>query len=147
MVLKIGHVSKETGLSVDAIRFYEREGLLKRPARTEGGFRIFAPTDIQTLGFIRKAQVLGFSLEEVRELLVLRRDGLHACREVRDLLRQKIGGIRQKISELRAIEDQLDASLRKCERELRRGNPAHSACCPVLHEISETSGRGDKTRS
>ncbi len=63
---KIGQVAHETGVSIDAIRFYEKQGLLRRSARTEGGFRLFGSDEIQTLKFVRKAQELGFSLNEIR---------------------------------------------------------------------------------
>ena len=63
-VAKIGQVAQETGLSIDTIRFYEKQGLLRRSARTEGGFRLFGSDEIQALKFVRKAQELGFSLNE-----------------------------------------------------------------------------------
>ena len=72
--IQIGRVAKEIGLTVDAIRFYEKEGLLKSPARSEGRFRLFGPDDVRNLKFIRKAQELGFSLQEIRELLVLQQE-------------------------------------------------------------------------
>ncbi len=71
---RIGQVAQETGISIDTIRFYEKQGLLKRSPRTEGGFRLFGLSDIETLKFVRKAQELGFSLNEIRELLILRSD-------------------------------------------------------------------------
>jgi MerR family transcriptional regulator, copper efflux regulator len=70
--LKIGAVSKRIGLSVDAIRFYEKEGLLKVPLRSEGGFRLFQEQDLEDLRFIRTGQSLGFSLVEIRDLLSVR---------------------------------------------------------------------------
>ncbi|MEO7145987.1 MAG: MerR family transcriptional regulator, partial [Bryobacteraceae bacterium] len=83
----IGRASERTGLSADAIRFYEKQRLLERAPRTEGGFRLFNVQDIQRIQFIRRAQQLGFSLPEIRELLVLRRDDGGACFHMRDLLR------------------------------------------------------------
>ena len=74
--LQIGTLALQTGLTVDAIRFYEKSGLLKRPARTEGGFRLFRQEDALDLRFIQEAQELGFSLQEIRELLILRREGV-----------------------------------------------------------------------
>jgi DNA-binding transcriptional MerR regulator len=67
--MQIGTVAKKVGLSVDAIRFHERNALLPRAPRTEGGFRQYGEGDIEMLGFIRRAQGLGFTLDEVRELL------------------------------------------------------------------------------
>jgi DNA-binding transcriptional MerR regulator len=69
--IQIGQVARETGLTVDAIRFYEKQRLLKPAPRTEGGFRLFSGQDLQQIQFIRRAQELGFSLSEIRDLLVL----------------------------------------------------------------------------
>lgn len=66
--LQIGQVAQRTGLSVDAIRFYEKSGLLARPARTQGGYRLYEEREVADLEFIQKAQQLGFSLNEIREL-------------------------------------------------------------------------------
>jgi MerR family transcriptional regulator, mercuric resistance operon regulatory protein len=134
--LQIGQVARETGLTVDAIRFYEKQRLLKHPSRTEGGFRLFAGRDVENIHFIRRAQELGFSLKEIRELLVLQSEDVTACSHVRDLLRTKLGAVREKISELQKLEGQLSADLKKCEGTLRRGEHAAHTRCPVLEEIS-----------
>lgn len=136
-VMKIGQVVRRTGLTVDAIRFYEREGLLPERRRTEGGYRIFDQGDIQRLAFIVKAQELGFSLREIRELLLLRSSTLHACSEVQTLLERKLVGVREKIQDLSALEDSLQSALRKCRRELKRAGKDHAECCPVLEEIGQ----------
>ena len=132
---KIGQVAKETGLSIDTIRFYEKEGLLKRSSRTEGGFRLFGSGEIQALKFIRKSQQLGFSLGEIRELLVLRGDQVPACVHVQQLLEQKLAAVAQRIEELRALESNLEVALRKCNRMLKTGQASHEGRCPVLEEI------------
>lgn len=122
--LQIGSVAHQTGLTVDAIRFYEKSGLLKRPPRTEGGFRLFGLRDVQDLKFIRKAQDLGFSLREIRELLVLRGESFKACEHVRALLGHKLADVRGKIDELRRLEHSLANALRKCDRELQEAGPS-----------------------
>jgi len=137
---KIGQVAQETGLSIDTIRFYEKQGLLKRSARTEGGFRLFGSHDVQTLKFVRKAQELGFSLGEIRELLILQADHVPACSHVKELLDQKLTAVEQKIKELRNLEHSLMLALRKCKRGLKTTAPAHEECCPVLDEISQAVG-------
>jgi DNA-binding transcriptional MerR regulator len=129
-------VSEQTGLSVDAIRFYEKQRLLQQPPRTEGGFRLFSADDIQRIQFIRRAQYLGFSLPEIRGLLVLQRDEGEACSHVRDLLRAKVSSVREKIRELGILEEQLAKSLRKCERKLKAAGNFHNAGRPVLQAIS-----------
>jgi DNA-binding transcriptional MerR regulator len=143
---RIGQVAQETGLSIDTIRFYEKQGLLKRPARTEGGFRLFGGHDIQSLKFVRKAQELGFSLSEIRELLILQADHIPACSHVKELLDQKVTAVEQKIQELQNLERSLKLALRKCKRGLKATAPVHEGCCPVLEEISQAARRvGDST--
>jgi DNA-binding transcriptional MerR regulator len=141
---QIGHVARETGLTVDAIRFYEKQRLLKPPPRTEGGFRLFAAGDVQNIHFIRRAQELGFSLSEIRELLILRSDGVSACSHVRDLLRAKLASVQEKIAELDKLKYQLAADLKKCERALRRSKTAGHDCCPVLNEIADAKYTSSK---
>lgn len=115
---------------------YEKQRLLEHPPRTEGGFRLFNTQDIQRIQFIRRAQQLGFSLPEIRELLVLQRDEGEACFHVRDLLQAKVATVRNKIRELGLLEQQLTKSLRKCERKLKMSGNPHKGCCPVLEEIA-----------
>ncbi len=134
--IQIGKVSEQTGLSIDAIRFYEKQQLLNRPPRTEGGFRLFNSQDIERIQFIQRAQQLGFSLPEIRELLVLQRDDVEACSHVRDLLRAKVATVRNKITELGVLEAQLTKSLRKCERQLKVSGDSHKGCCPVIEGIA-----------
>ncbi len=131
--MKIGQAAKETGLSVDTIRFYEREGLLARPQRTNGGFRLYTERDLNTLRFIGNVQGLGFSLKEIEEFLTLRSGNAEACATVRDLLVGKLARVRAKIGELRELERELDRALRKCRRELRHGRKP-AARCPILVE-------------
>ena len=139
--LQIGRVSEQTGLSVDAIRFYEKQRLLERPPRTEGGFRLFQAADVRRIQFIRRAQQLGFSLPEIRELLLLHREDGEACHHVRDLLRAKLSLVADKIRELRVLEKQLSTSLRKCERTLKAASACDRKGCPVLRQVSQGSPR------
>ena len=136
--MQIGTVSEQTGLRVDGVRFYEKQGLLEPPSRTEGGFREFTEEDIQRILFIRRAQQLGFSLHEVRELLLLQRENGIACSHVRGLLRAKARAVRKKIRELGTIGQLLTKSLRKCERNSR---DCSQADCPVLRAISRRGAR------
>lgn len=134
--LQIGKVSAQTGLSVDAIRFYEKQGLLERAQRTGGGFRLFTAHDIHRIEFIQNAQKLGFSLPEIRELLLIQGDDSEKCCHVLDLLEAKLLVVRRKLSQLRGLEQQLTKSLRKCQRQLRAGNASHNGSCPVLNALA-----------
>jgi DNA-binding transcriptional MerR regulator len=142
--IHIGRVARETGLTVDAIRFYEKQRLLKPAARTDGGFRLFTRQDLQHVRFIRRAQKLGFSLNEIRELLVLQRERAEACSHVREMLTAKLGAVRQKIADLRKLERQLAVDLRLCERGLHAGAETHEAC-PALEAMAKPT-RDKKTR-
>lgn len=133
--MHIGGVAKKIGLTPDAIRFYERSALLPRPPRTAGGFRQYAETDLETLGFIRRAQRLGFTLKEVRDLLELRHRRLQPCAPVRRRLEQKLLHVREKLADLQKLEHELCVGLRACHRKLGK----KAAPCPLL------SGSGIQT--
>ena len=128
--MQIGIVAKKIGLSVDAIRFYERNALLPRAARTEGGFRQYRESDLETLAFIRRVQGLGFKLSEIRGLLRLRGDRLQPCAPVKRRLQEKLADVRRKLSDLHKLEHELRSALRSCDRELRK----REAHCPILRE-------------
>lgn len=135
--LQIGQVAKKTGLTVDAIRFYEKAGLLPRPARTEAGYRRYHEREVADLEFIQKAQQLGFSLNEIRELFSIQRHPDEACAHVRDLIAAKLGVVRAKIADLQKLETDLTGALRQCRTALRK--PSRQLdCCPVLKEIGMT---------
>jgi DNA-binding transcriptional MerR regulator len=128
--MQIGIVAKKIGLSVDAIRFYERNGLLPRPPRTEGGFRRYAENDVETLAFVRRVQGLGFKLSEIRGLLNLRGSRMQPCAPVRRRLQAKLADVRQKLENLQKLKRELQLALRSCDKELHKQN-AH---CPILQD-------------
>jgi DNA-binding transcriptional MerR regulator len=135
----IGTVAKKIGLSVDAIRFYERNALLPQPPRTEGGFRQYGEGDVETLAFIRRVQGLGFKLSEIRGLLNLRGSRLQPCAPVHRRLEEKLVDVRRKLADLQKLEHELRLALRSCNRELRK-RPAH---CPVLRETDKRKSKSD----
>ena len=135
--MQIGIVAKKLGLSVDAIRFYERNGLLPRPPRTEGGFRRYADNDIETLAFVRRAQSLGFKLSEISGLLRLRGNRLQPCAPVQRRLQEKLADVQRKLSDLHKLEHELRLALRSCNKELRK----RDAHCPILKEGAHANGR------
>lgn len=113
--LNIGRLADLTGLSVETIRYYERIGLLERASRTDSGYRIFSAEAVQRINFIRKAQRLGFSLTEIRELIDHKRSGENPCREVRMLVRRKIAEIEEKIAEMTEFRRVLESALNEWE--------------------------------
>ncbi|SRR5216683_2941061 len=138
--MQIGIVAKKIGLSVDAIRFYERNAVLPQPPRTQGGFRHYGETDVETLAFIRRVQGLGFKLSEIRGLLSLRGTRLQPCAPVRLRLKEKLADVQRKLAGLQKLEHELRLALRSCHRELRK-RPAH---CPILRAPDKRKPENDK---
>ncbi len=138
--MQIGIVAKKIGLSVDAIRFYERNTLLPRPPRTQGGFRQFGESDVETLTFIRRVQGLGFKLSEIRSLLNLRGSRFQPCAPVRHRLKEKLSDVQRKLAELHKLQHELRLALRRCNKVL--GRPG--AHCPILSNRNPRQLEGKK---
>jgi DNA-binding transcriptional MerR regulator len=138
--IQIGEAAERAALSIDAIRFYERRALLPKAPRTNGRFRLYTANDVARLTFIKEMQGLGFSLQEIKQLLELR-ERRDACREVRDLLNAKIAKVRSKVRELQKLERDLVLDLRKCNRELQHRQKSAPRACPVLSSSSRKAGK------
>jgi MerR family transcriptional regulator, mercuric resistance operon regulatory protein len=136
-VIQIGEAAQRSKLSIDTIRFYERKALVPRAPRTMGQFRLYNSDDIARLTFIKQMQGLGFSLQEIKQLLDLRDHGGHACRDVRDLLSSKLTEIRKKIRNLHHLERELVLDFQKCNRELKNRRGHGAQCCPILSDMNE----------
>jgi len=135
--LRIGQVARKAGVSVDAIRYYERRQLLPPAPRSEGGFRLFDDNTVERLRFIRQAQDMGFSLDETRTLLI--GGGVTACRQMRDLLQVKLQQTGERIKELQTFRRTLHRHLQACEDEL--ASKGAGAKCPVIIGISRAAKR------
>lgn len=136
--MHIGNIAKQAGVSVDAIRFYERSRILARAPRTLGGFRVYTGEDIAAIRFVRRAQHLGFTLPQIREILTLRRNDVRACAAVRDRLQGKLNEVQAKIRELNQLDSELHAALRNCQRQLRK---RPSSQCPLLDKLPKRRQR------
>jgi DNA-binding transcriptional MerR regulator len=129
MGLSIGKVARAAGMSVDAVRFYEREGLIPPVRRTESGYRDYGPETVPRLLFIRRAKETGFSLEEIRELLELRTEAGSPCTPVLLLAQEKLALVREKIRDLRRMEAALEGLVADCL------SPDHGEACPILERL------------
>ena len=138
--LYIGRVAELTGLSVHAIRFYERQGLVKSPVRSDGRFRIFGGQEVRDLKFIRRAQELGFTLAEIHELTVLRRTSPHACGHVRDLLANALRRVDKKVADLTRLQRELKRALGRCNRDRKHSPATAEKTCPVLDQLDPGQG-------
>jgi DNA-binding transcriptional MerR regulator len=137
---RIGELASRSGLSRDALRFYERRGLLPAPKRTSGGFRIYPADVVERLLFIKRAQIVGLTLQEIGALVTHRRDsGLRRCRQVRDLLRAKVADLDTKLAELQAFRTTLSSYLDQCEHTIAGAGKESSgtvAHCPVIDTLT-----------
>jgi DNA-binding transcriptional MerR regulator len=125
--LRIGTVAGAAGLSPDAIRHYERKGLLGVPARTEGGYRVYRPEDLRRVRVIQAALAAGFTLEELAGIFAERREGRAPCRRVRQLAEEKLRGVDAQLRQLRRLRRALGRALTDWDRRLAAtpaGRPA-----------------------
>ena len=110
-MLKIGEVSKRSGVGVEALRFYEKSGLLDRPSRTFSGYRVYSADVLERLAFIKQAQALGFSLDEIRRIVEDARRGESPCDEVREIVRRRLSELDERLRELHRYRDELRHTL------------------------------------
>ena len=110
----IGHLARETGCKVQTIRYYEQVGLMPEPQRSPSNQRIYGPTQLQRLRFIRHARDLGFSQEEIRELLRLADRPKQSCAAVTDVTRRHLAEVDNKIAQLQALRDEFQRMIAQC---------------------------------
>lgn len=115
-VLKIGEVAKATGIGIETLRFYEKSGLLDRPSRTESGYRIYDRGVIARLDFIKRAQLLGFSLDEIKRIIADKRAGQSPCAEVREIVRRKLGELDERMREMKRYRIELASALKEWDQ-------------------------------
>ena len=128
--LTIGAVAKRVGVAIDTIRYYEREGLLPEPERRASGYRSYREGTIAQLRFIRRAKDLGFTLEEIRELLALSADRQRGVKAVKRRAEKRLAAIEQRIIELQRVRDGLAQLVESCPGH---GKPEE---CPILRALS-----------
>jgi Cd(II)/Pb(II)-responsive transcriptional regulator len=143
--MKIGQLAAVTNTPVETIRFYEREGLLPAPERTEGNYRVYADRDVERLVFIRNCRHLDMALDEVRALLKFRDAPQADCVEVDALLDEHIGHVSRRIGELNVLAGELKRLRARCR------TPHSSAECGILQGLEQggsaaAKGRGSARR-
>ena len=114
-ILTIGHLARQTGTKVETIRFYEKNGLLPEPSRTEGNYRAYEPDHLNRLSFIRRARDLGFSLDQIRALLTLSDNRGQSCAAVDAIASEHRVEVEKKITDLMALKAELDRMIDQCE--------------------------------
>jgi MerR family mercuric resistance operon transcriptional regulator len=160
-LISIGALAKRSGVQAETIRYYESEGLLPRPERTAAGYRLYGPSDIERLSFIRQARELGFKVDSVRRLLSLADRRVDTCAEVRELASTHLAEVRTKLADLRRMERVLADLIRSCEGRTvpkclllealaapgaRRAAPVNSRVKRAETAGKRAAGRGPRSR-
>ena len=126
--LTIGKLARQAGVGIDTVRFYERAGLLPKAQRTASGYRLYEPRDADRLRFIRRAKAVGFSLDEIAELLQLNA-GKGTRASVRKLAQHRLDDLNQKLEEMTAIRDALSHLVKRCSGD----GPVSG--CPIIEGV------------
>lgn len=135
----IGQVAKVVGVNVQTLRYYERLKLLTPAARKSSGYRLYGPSEVARLRFIKNAQALGFTLQEIGELLSLRVSSTARCGDVQRKAQAKLTQVQAKVRDLRALAGALRGLIQSCQA----GQPTER--CPILEALED--GRRAKARS
>lgn len=126
--MKIGEIAKRSGIGIETIRFYEREGLLLEPERRPSGYRQYDQSTVERLEYIRRAKELGFTLAEIRELLELSFAAHAGCDHIRQRAEAKVADIEDKIRSLQQMKRSLGKIVQRC----RTKNSTED--CPLVHK-------------
>jgi DNA-binding transcriptional MerR regulator len=140
-MLKIGDVSKRSGIGIEALRFYEKGGLLEKPSRTLSGYRVYDAGVLERLAFIKQSQALGFSLEEIKRIIEDARTGKSPCAEVREIVRRRLEELDERMKELRRYRKELSDTL--AEWDEKGQAPGH--VCGLI-ESSHVEHGGQKRK-
>lgn len=127
--MNIGDAGRASGVSAKMIRHYEAIGLIGAARRTDAGYRVYASQDVQVLQFIHRARALGFSLDQIRDLLALWQDKGRASSDVRALACEHIGELNRKIAEMEAMRRTLEQLAASCHGDSRSD-------CPILDDLA-----------
>jgi MerR family mercuric resistance operon transcriptional regulator len=131
MALTIGQLAARAGVNIQTVRYYERRGLMPQVTRTRAGYRQYRPEAADRLRFIKRAQDLGFSLEEIAELLALRVKHTSACAAIEAKARDKVALVERKIGELERMKRTLERLAGACQAREPTGD------CPILEALEE----------
>lgn len=132
--MRSSQVATEAGVNVQTLRYYERRGLLPEPARSDSGYRSYDLQAVRTVRFVKRAQQLGFSLDEIESLLHLAAGGPDSCDAARALATERLEQLEDKIASLTAMRDSLRQLVATCHRSRTR------RLCPLLDAIEKENG-------
>lgn len=137
--LLIGQLARAAGVKADTVRFYERTGLLAKPTRSFADYRVYDPAAVKQLRFIKQAQALGFTLEEIKRILQLRGHGRETCACVIRMAEASLSEIETKLRELQAFRDGLTENLARWRRTSGRGARLAAEFCALIEKSQPPS--------
>ncbi len=141
-MLKISQLSARTGLSTHTLRFYEKHGLISASNRSDAGYRYYNDADVRRAEFVKTARNIGFSLQDISQLLSVRVDKTsHSCQEVTDITQNKLDEVNTKLEELLTMQQTLQILLDSC-----CGGPENASHCSIMEALEEGDSR-DQARS
>jgi DNA-binding transcriptional MerR regulator len=129
----ISQLAHAAEVPTTTIRYYERVGLVQPEDRSEGNYRLYSDESLQKLKFIRTAQAIGFTLDDVKALLSTPDSSAASCRQVQSLIEERLAEVAQRLKDLRHVQQVLKASLEKCRQSER------ADCCHVIETLRDTS--------
>jgi Hg(II)-responsive transcriptional regulator len=133
--MRTGELAAHAGVNVQTVRFYERRGILPKPGRTSSGYRVYSTAAVRLIRFIKRAQELGFTLDEIEELLRLRSNRRASCSAAKAAGEAKMTAVDAKIASLKAMKRALAVLLASCERN------DHNRECPILEALEAPDER------
>ncbi len=128
-VLKRGNLAKMAGVNIETIRYYEKQGILPEPDRSPSGYRQYDEETVNRIRFVKRAQKLGFSLSEIKQLLKLSEGGITDCDEVKDIALKKLEAIKEKIINLQKLDSILSNLATQCDRQQSIKD------CPIIEAL------------
>ncbi len=134
-VFSIGQLARRAGCKVETVHYYEKTGLMPEPPRTEGGHRCYALADVKRLNFIRRSRELGFSIEQIRELLRFIDEPDHYCGEIKAMAMQQAREVQKKIDDLERLKDGLNRMVAQC-----KGEGYSMDDCPIIEALYVEGG-------
>ncbi len=126
--MTISRLASAAGVNIETVRFYQRSGLIDEPARPASGYRTYSDDDVRRIRFIKRAQLLGFTLDEVANLVRL--EGAKACASTRELAASKLAMVESKLSDLLAMQIALASMVGRCD-----SNADGLGCCPIIQTL------------
>jgi DNA-binding transcriptional MerR regulator len=129
----IASLARAAGLPTTTLRYYERAGLLEAENRSPGNYRLYSDESLRRLKFVRAAQAIGFTLDDVKQLLGSQDGKALSCREVQSLVEERLSDIEKRLKDLRDVERVLKSSLARCRKTERTG------CCHVIETLQGSS--------